>query len=245
METLHKHTPGHSPAQGHGHDHQHGQTGAPPTTGRMIHWARLYDPFVWLLAGGQTRALRTLPLDLAALQPGERVLDVGCGTGELTLAAARRVGPTGTATGIDAAPEMIAVAQGKVRRARNGVQFRVEPVEAMSFPDGSFDVVLSSLMMHHLPGDLPGRALVEIRRVLRPGGRVLILDMAGPGRPRPLWAPGGLVMRLHGRHPAAGQAEAAGLPTMAGLLREAGFEAIKTGPTRYSWLGYARGQVPG
>ncbi len=244
METLHKHTPGHGPAQGHGHGHGHPHTDAPPTTGRLIRWARFYDPLVWLLTMGQTRALRKLPLDLAAIQPGERVLDVGCGTGDLTLAAARRVGPGGTVTGIDAAPEMIAVAQGKARRAGGKVLFRVEPVEAMSFPDGSYDVVLSSLMMHHLPGDLPRRALIEIRRVLRPGGRVIIVDAAPNGGILPIWAPGGLAQRLHGRPPAPTVAEEAELRTMAGLLREAGFEAVKTGPTRYNWLGYAKGRVP-
>ncbi len=244
MDTLHKHTPGPGPAQGHGHGHGHLHTDAPPTTGRLIRWARFYDPLVWLLAGGQTRALRTLPLDLAAIQPGERVLDVGCGTGDLTLAAARRVGPGGTVTGIDAALEMIAVAQGKARRAGGKVQFRVEPVEAMSFPDGAFDVVLSSLMMHHLPGDLPRRALIEIRRVLRPGGRVVIVDAAPNGGPRPIWAQGGLAQRLHGRHPAPAATEEAGLVTLAALLRETGFEAVKTGPTRNSWLGYAKGRVP-
>ncbi|HMA37825.1 MAG TPA: methyltransferase domain-containing protein, partial [Chloroflexia bacterium] len=114
------------------HTHRHAAAGAPPTEGRLIRWARFYDPLVWLMALGQTRTLRALPLDLAAIQPGERVLDVGCGTGDLTLAAARRVGPAGTAVGIDAAPEMIAVARGKARRAGRAVQFRVEPVQALT-----------------------------------------------------------------------------------------------------------------
>src|SRR6476646_7846168 len=99
----------------------------PATTGRLIRWARFYDPLVWLITLGQTRALRALPLDLAALRPGERVLEIGCGTGAVTLPAARRVGPGGLAVGIDPAPEMIAEARRKARRAHNPAQFRMEP----------------------------------------------------------------------------------------------------------------------
>jgi ubiquinone/menaquinone biosynthesis C-methylase UbiE len=152
---------------------------APPTTGRLIRWARWYDVLLRFKFLGQLGKLRQVPLDLAALRPGERVLDVGCGTGELTLAAARRVGPGGLVVGIDAAPEMIEVARGKARRGLPPVRFLVEPVEALSFPDGSFDAVLSSLMIHHLPGDLKARALGEIRRVLRPGGCLYASTLGG------------------------------------------------------------------
>ncbi len=226
------------------HTHGQRQPEAHRTTGRLIRWARFYDPLVWLMALGQTRRLRALPLDLAALRPGERVLDVGCGTGAVTLAAARRVGPGGTVTGIDAAEEMIAVARRKARRGGHAIQFRVEPVEALSFAAGSFDVVLSSLMMHHLPGDLKRRAVIEMRRVLRPGGRVVIVDFQAAAGPLRLWQPGGLAARLHGRHATPAAAVQAGLPALAALLREASFAAVESGPTRAAWIGYARGQVP-
>ncbi|HUS17706.1 MAG TPA: methyltransferase domain-containing protein [Chloroflexia bacterium] len=209
------------------------------TDGRLIRLARFYDPFVWLLTLGRTRSLRAAPLDLAALRPGERVLEVGCGTGEVALRAARRVRPGGLVVGIDAAPEMIAVAR---RKARGTAHFEVQPVEAMSFPAGSFDVVLSSLMMHHLPGALKVRALGEVRRVLRPGGRLVIVDIQAGVGPLRIWQPGGLAGRIHRQqgHAAAGT----GLPDLAALLREAGFVAVQTGATASRWLGYARGEVP-
>jgi ubiquinone/menaquinone biosynthesis C-methylase UbiE len=234
MQTLHAH--------GAGHEHAH--PAAPATRGKLIHWARFYDPLVWLITLGQPRKLRALPLELAALRPGERVLEIGCGTGAVTLPAARRVGPGGLAAGIDAAPEMIAEARRKARRARSLAQFRVEPAEALSFADGSFDVVLSSLMMHHLPGDLKQRALAEVRRVLRPGGRVVIVDMMPAAAPMRYWHTGGLVAMLHKGHASSPPPEAAGLPELAALLRDTGFTAVETGPTRSAWMGYARARTP-
>src|SRR6478735_11416593 len=143
MDTMHKHTHGphegrHAQARGHGHSdsHRHGSThtGTPHTEGRLIPRPRLYDVRVALMLLGQARKLRALPLDLAGLRSGECVLDVGCGSGDLALAAARRVGPRGAVYGIDAAPEMVELAAGKERRSRRTVRFEVQPVEAMSFP---------------------------------------------------------------------------------------------------------------
>lgn len=228
----------------HGHRHIHARTDPPPTSGRLIRSARFYDLRVGLMFLGQLKKLRSLTVDLAGLRPGERVLDVGCGTGDVAFLAARRVGAGGSVWGIDAAPEMIEVARGKARRSGLPAQFAVEAVESLSFPDGSFDVVLSSLMVHHLPPDLRQRALAEIRRVLRPGGRIAIVDLQVTGRAPRVWEPGWLVFRRHKghNHPAtSGRADGAPL---AAILREAGFEAVENGPTRYSWIGYARGRVP-
>jgi len=71
--------------------------------------------------------------------------------------------------GIDAVPAMIAVARRKANQAGRAIDYQVAAVEALPFPDAISDVVVSSLMMHHLPDDLKGRGLAMIRRVLKPG----------------------------------------------------------------------------
>ena len=77
------------------------------------------------------------------------------------------------------AAQMIEVARHKAVRKRAEVDFRVGVVEQLPYPDNSFDMVLSSLMMHHLPADLKPKALAEIRRVLKPNGRLVIVDFKG------------------------------------------------------------------
>lgn len=105
------------------------------------------------------------------------MLDVGCGTGTLALIVKQRVGETGDVSGIDPSSQMIARASHKAKRAKLSVNFQVEGIEQLTFPDQSFDIVLSTLMMHHLPDTLKQQGLAEIVRVLKPGGRLLILDM--------------------------------------------------------------------
>lgn len=113
----------------------------------------LVDALVWALDAvvfhGRIGDLRARTADLARLEPGQSVLDVGCGTGDLALMAKERVGAIGRVVGL---------------------------IEQLPFDDHSFDVVLSTMMMHHLPDDLKRRGLAEIARVLRPGGRVVIAD---------------------------------------------------------------------
>ena len=163
--------------------HLHGAMGhaaggsAPETQGRLVPWARHYDLFVKVLTLGQMGVVRRKTVELAGIRPGDRVLDVGCGTGDLTLVAAARAGAQGEVVGIDASPEMIEVARQKTPQGTSA-RFEIALIERIPFPDNYFDVVLSSLMLHHLPGDLKQRGLAEVRRVLKPGGRVLIVDMS-------------------------------------------------------------------
>jgi demethylmenaquinone methyltransferase/2-methoxy-6-polyprenyl-1,4-benzoquinol methylase/phosphoethanolamine N-methyltransferase len=165
----------------HSHDgepHSHAE-GTAQTTGLVLNWGRRYDWVVQIMALGQAGRLRRNTVEFAQIAPGERILDVGCGTGELTLRAKERSGPTGQVCGIDPGPEMIETARRKADRKHVAVDFRVGVIERLPYPDASFDVVLGSLMMHHLPADLKPIGLAEIRRVLRPAGRLVIVDMKG------------------------------------------------------------------
>lgn len=158
----------------------HSHTHATPakTEGILIRWARYYDALTTLLTFGQASRLRRMTIDLSLLQPGESLLDVGCGTGGVTIPGKQHVGPGGKAAGIDPSPEMIAVAQQKALRKGLEIDFRVGVIEALPFPDASFDVVTASLMIHHLPSDeLQRSGFAEIYRVLKPGGRLLIADL--------------------------------------------------------------------
>jgi ubiquinone/menaquinone biosynthesis C-methylase UbiE len=206
---------------------------APSTRGNVIHWARFYDASARLLLLGSDKRLRRATVELARIAPGAQALEVGCGTGEVSLMAKAAAGPEGTVVGIDPAPEMIAVAREKAARAGRAIDFQVGVIEALAFPDARFDVVLSSLMMHHLPDDLKREGLAEIARVLKPGGRLLIVDIKRPtshlGRVL-------LHMSMHG-------ALRVGVQDLPELLREAGFSQVQTGDMRFRMLGWVSGQL--
>jgi len=156
---------------------------APETAGRTIRWwAPAYDTVAWLTSFGQEKAIRREVLRVASLKTGEKVLDVGCGTGTLGIAAWRKVRPDGEVTGIDASPEMVELARRKAKNKGARADFHVAPIEQLPFESGSFDVVLSTFMLHHLPDDLKELGFAEIFRVLKPGGRFLAVDLAGEGR---------------------------------------------------------------
>ena len=149
---------------------------APNATGLVVHWAARYDLLVTLLTLGRERRFREQLLQLAHLAPGESVLDIGCGTGTLAIAAKRRVGASGAVHGIDASPEMIARARHKSKRAGLDVAFEIALAQSLPFPDARFDVVLSTVMLHHLRRAAREEAVREARRVLKPGGRLLAVD---------------------------------------------------------------------
>ena len=218
---------------------------APQTKGRTITWAWHYDYVVGLLSLGREQAMRRMTVDLARLQPGESVLDVGCGTGALTRLARDRVGESGKVYGIDAAPQMIAVARRKAARRNLAIDFQVGLIEQLAFSDNSFDVVLSSLMMHHLPDELKRQGLAEIARVLNPGGRLLIIDFqhrqAQSRIKRHVQKQGSshafLARLLH-----AGK-ELGGIQDLPQVMREVGFSQIEAGETRFRTLGFVLGRI--
>ena len=188
----------------------------PHTHGLVLNWAARYDLLAWLLTHGRERQLRERILSFAGLTNGETVLDIGCGTGTLAIAAGRHVGTTGEVIGIDASPAMVARASRKAAKAGARAAFQVAVAESLPFPDGRFDVVLSTLMLHHLPRTTRQQCAREIKRVLKSSGRVLAVDF-GRGKQR------GLLAHFH-RH---GHVEVQDIEK---LLSDVGLSPIRSGP---------------
>lgn len=113
---------------------------------------------------------------IAALRPGERALDVACGTGVVARLASEAVGPAGTVAGLDVNPGMLAVARSTAPPGQ-AIEWHEASAEAIPLPDASFDVVLCQMGLQFVPDK--HAALSEMRRVLAPGGR-LILNVPGP-----------------------------------------------------------------
>jgi len=138
----------------------------------------LYDPFVKLLGGDRIR--RAL-LDQAAIRPGQRVLDVGCGTGTLVVLL-KRLRPDVDVIGLDPDPKALERARRKAEREGASVRLDRGFSNELPYPAASFDRVLSSMMFHHLPAEEKEPTLREVRRVLEPGGSFHLVDFAGtPG----------------------------------------------------------------
>ena len=197
---------------------------APHTAGRVLHQAWLYD----LLGTKMSKGRDTL-LELAAPEPDEAILDVGCGTGTLALAIAADTG-SADVTGIDASPEMIDMARRKAAKAGSGVNFQVAAIEDLPFPSETFDLVTSSLMLHHLPTELKRAGIDEVRRVLRPRGRFLVMDFA-----RESHSPAGHLLSILGRGRGARTADA-----LVPMLTDAGFAGTQVIPTGHSNLVFVR-----
>ncbi|HZG04515.1 MAG TPA: methyltransferase domain-containing protein [Streptomyces sp.] len=115
----------------------------------------------------------------AGVGPGDRVLDVGCGTGALTRAVAAAVAPGGSVLGIDPSPPMVQYARRRAERRGENSSFALGTAQEIDAGDGSFDAVVSSFAVHHVPARLRERAFAEMFRVLRPGGHLLVADFRG------------------------------------------------------------------
>jgi ubiquinone/menaquinone biosynthesis C-methylase UbiE len=202
------------------------------TKGLVVHWAGRYDLLLWFMTLGRERRFRERLLEPARLQIGESVLDVGCGTGSLALAAKRRVGSAGNVHGIDASPEMIARARHKASRQGAAITFDIGVAERLPFPDRQFDVVLSTVMLHHLPRSIRQQGVGEMRRVLKPGGRLLAIDFARSTDERKR-----LLARVH-RHGGLRAGELTELATAAGL------RVAESGPIGIWNLQYVRAEAP-
>jgi ubiquinone/menaquinone biosynthesis C-methylase UbiE len=168
----------------------------------------LYDPFTWLLG---VRAAHRRLAEQAAIGPGHRVLEIGTGTGNLALLVARRY-PGTEVIGLDPDPLALARARRKADRRGLGVQWDLGTAGELPYADGSVDRVLSSLMFHHLDEDEKRRALAEVRRVLKPGGSLHLMDFGGEQGP--------LARILHRNNPRLHANVGDAIP---GRMRAAGF----------------------
>lgn len=142
------------------------------------HWLTpLYDP----LARLTTREARYkgLLLDQAAIREGHRVLDVGCGTGTLLLKARKR--SSFDAVGLDGDGRILSIARSKSLERKTRLLLIRSFSSEIPLPDGTFDRILSSLMLHHLKGPVKIKTLAEVYRVLRPGGELHVADWGRPG----------------------------------------------------------------
>ncbi|MFG2824492.1 class I SAM-dependent methyltransferase [Kitasatospora sp. NPDC048365] len=166
-------------------------------------------------------------------RPGDRVLDVGCGTGYLTWLMADTVTATGSALGVDPSPDVLAHAR---RRAagRPNCTFEDGIAERLDAPEGTYDVVVTSLMVHHLPEEARERAAAEMFRVLRPGGRVLVADFRPPGNPAARHLVGAITGPVMETNP---------VHLIEPLVRGAGFTATTAGDL-HPWIHYVTGTKP-
>lgn len=205
----------------------------PSTQGdvRLFDWIAPWYDSIWCPFFGFGKAFRNRVAAVCAFAKGEHVLDVGCGTGWLTRWAADRVGPTGSAWGIDPAPDMIRYAMQTAGCMHCGAHFKLAAVEALPFADESFDAVVMSLVLHHLPPEARALGLREVDRVLKANGRLIIVDISrASGWLRFLLRP----LRLHAnlREFANGGVE--------GAVEKAGFGSIERVQSWGPFVGFWR-----
>jgi ubiquinone/menaquinone biosynthesis C-methylase UbiE len=180
----------------------------------------LYDVLVRLLL--PERRFRAALLTGAGLRPGERVLDFGCGTGTL-LGMAVAAQPSAQYVGLDPDPAVLAIAGRKLRRTGVAPAVQLVPYDGghIPFPDGYFDKILCSLVFCNLTPEGKRAALRELRRVLRPGGTLYVVEW---GPPVAFWVrPGFWLLQAVGGFVTTRDLAAGKLP---GYLREAGFAGV-------------------
>jgi len=188
-----------------------------------------FDPVVRLTM--RERRFKRRLLEQAAIRPGQRVLDLGCGTGTLAILV-KQATPAAEVVGLDGDPKILEQARAKAERASTDIRFDHGYSTELPYEDASFDRVLSTLFFHHLTTGDKRRTAREIKRVLRPGGELHVADFTNPGDP--LMAAAFQVVRtFDGRERTAINAEG----KLADLFAEAGLESVRAHGSLRTGLG--------
>jgi ubiquinone/menaquinone biosynthesis C-methylase UbiE len=194
---------------------------------QMERMVNSYDLYMKRITLGREDALRTMTVNLAQVKQGDCVLEVGCATGTLSLAAKRQAGPTGRVFGIDIIPGMIEVSRKKASQAKLDVTFQLGNIEDIPFPNELFDVVMCSFMIFHMSEKIRHKGIEEIYRVLKHQGRFIVLDLAIP--PNPV---SGKILKL-----LLGFMIKHNLKELQPIMESSGFSQIEISKAKYRVLG--------
>jgi ubiquinone/menaquinone biosynthesis C-methylase UbiE len=217
---------------------QHGQDKDQIIKGQMEKMVDTYDSYMKKATFGREHILRRMTVELAGVKAGDTVLEVGCATGTLTLAAKQAAGPSGKVYGIDIIPGMIEASQRKAAQANVEITFQLGSIDSIPFPDSHFDQVMCSFMIFHMSDETRRKGIAEIQRVLKPGGRLLALDLALPPQPFQRWIARKLL----------GFSANEDLRDLIPLMEASGFSGMEYGPAKFkifglSVIGYVRGNA--
>ncbi|WP_327098904.1 class I SAM-dependent methyltransferase [Nocardia vinacea] len=201
----------------------------PGTAGLTIDHGRSYDVFGAVFFGGRRGRVYRRLAELSGARPGDRVLDIGCGTGYLTR---RLASVAATVVGLD--PSAAVLERARRITAEPNCTYTVGVAESLTADDDSFDVVVNCLMLHHLPEDLRATALTEMRRVLRPGGRLLIGEFRPPANPIGRHLVGALTGPAMEHNP---------IHLLEAMIADAGFGQITSGDL-HPWIRYVTAVKP-
>ena len=188
----------------------------------------MYDWVAKLCSLGATGRVMRRAADLVSVEQPTDVLDVGSGTGNLALALARR-NPAATVVAVEPSEEMLTRARAKAVQGDLPVEFRQGYAQELPFGDSAFDAVTISLALHHVATDEVSNAMSELRRVLKRGGRLLVIELDPIGR---------IPMLLFGHH-------ATPVRSLVEPFTSAGFDDIQTGRMSRRVLGYLLARASG
>jgi ubiquinone/menaquinone biosynthesis C-methylase UbiE len=188
-----------------------------------------YDKYMKRITLGRENSLREMTVNLARVKPGDCVLEVGCATGTLTLAAKRQAGSSGKVFGIDIIPGMIERSQQKAAKANLDVTFQLGSIGNIPFPENHFDVVICSFMIFHMSEGVRRKGIAEIYRVLKPQGRLLVLDLGLPSH-----GVSRMIMKL-----LLGFMLKHDLRELIPMMESSGFSGVQISRAKYRLLGFS------